>query len=109
MVTVAQLVESRIVIPVVVGSSPISHPKFSNKNSSLAQPCADRIGYIRTEKEKLAFSVRTIPTFRILIPPQKNKSWKCDSKLCLALCQDNSRIVPAEAMHSLPIGHLLIP
>lgn len=26
--TVAQLVEPRIVIPVVVGSSPISHPKF---------------------------------------------------------------------------------
>ena len=26
-VAVAQLVESRIVIPVVVGSSPISHPK----------------------------------------------------------------------------------
>ena len=26
MVTVAQLVESRIVIPVVVGSNPISHP-----------------------------------------------------------------------------------
>lgn|GEM_PF-898290 len=67
MVTVAQLVESRIVIPVVVGSSPISHPKFSNKNSSLAQPCANRIGYIRTEKEKLEFSLRTIPTFRILI------------------------------------------
>ena len=30
-VAVAQLVESRIVIPVVVGSSPISHPKESNK------------------------------------------------------------------------------
>ena len=29
MVAVAQLVESRIVIPVVVGSSPISHPKDS--------------------------------------------------------------------------------
>ena len=29
MVTVAQLVEPRIVIPVVVGSSPISHPIFS--------------------------------------------------------------------------------
>jgi hypothetical protein len=29
MVAVAQLVESRIVIPVVVGSSPISHPNFS--------------------------------------------------------------------------------
>ena len=28
MVAVAQLVESRIVIPVVVGSSPISHPIF---------------------------------------------------------------------------------
>ena len=28
-VTVAQLVESRIVIPVVVGSSPIGHPKNS--------------------------------------------------------------------------------
>ena len=27
-VAVAQLVESRIVIPVVVGSSPISHPKL---------------------------------------------------------------------------------
>ena len=30
MVTVAQLVESRIVIPVVVGSSPIGHPKNLN-------------------------------------------------------------------------------
>ncbi|SPA37197.1 hypothetical protein CBM2606_A110269 [Cupriavidus taiwanensis] len=29
-VAVAQLVESRIVIPVVVGSSPISHPKNFN-------------------------------------------------------------------------------
>lgn len=28
MVAVAQLVEPRIVIPVVVGSSPISHPSF---------------------------------------------------------------------------------
>jgi hypothetical protein len=28
MVAVAQLVESRIVIPVVVGSSPISHPIY---------------------------------------------------------------------------------
>ncbi len=28
MVGVAQLVEPRIVIPVVVGSSPIVHPKF---------------------------------------------------------------------------------
>ena len=28
--TLAQLVESRIVIPVVVGSSPISHPRMSS-------------------------------------------------------------------------------
>ena len=28
MVAVAQLVESRIVIPVVAGSSPVSHPTF---------------------------------------------------------------------------------
>ncbi len=34
MVAVAQLVESRIVIPVVVGSSPISHPKNSSKRPS---------------------------------------------------------------------------
>ena len=33
-VAVAQLVESRIVIPVVVGSSPISHPKSFNKKAS---------------------------------------------------------------------------
>ena len=32
---VAQLVESRIVIPVVVGSSPISHPKFQHDASNL--------------------------------------------------------------------------
>ena len=36
MVAVAQLVESRIVIPVVVGSSPISHPieRFSYHHSA---------------------------------------------------------------------------
>src|SRR5690606_21509390 len=35
MVTVAQLVESRIVIPVVVGSSPIGHPKNSLQHKDL--------------------------------------------------------------------------
>jgi len=33
-VAVAQLVESRIVIPVVVGSSPIGHPKFSKYDAN---------------------------------------------------------------------------
>ena len=43
-VAVAQLVESRIVIPVVVGSSPISHPIFffldteSKNANSLKKP-----------------------------------------------------------------------
>ena len=31
MVAIAQLVEPWIVIPVVVGSSPISHPRFKSK------------------------------------------------------------------------------
>ncbi len=42
MVAVAQLVESRIVIPVVVGSSPISHPsrmiKEPEESGSLSFP-----------------------------------------------------------------------
>ncbi|MEY4448207.1 MAG: hypothetical protein RLZZ433_1222, partial [Pseudomonadota bacterium] len=38
-VAVAQLVESRIVIPVVVGSSPISHPiKFKGFTRFLVNP-----------------------------------------------------------------------
>jgi hypothetical protein len=32
MVAVAQLVESRIVIPVVAGSSPVSHPNYPSKS-----------------------------------------------------------------------------
>jgi hypothetical protein len=36
-VAVAQLVESRIVIPVVVGSSPISHPKEHAVNQRLTR------------------------------------------------------------------------
>ena len=39
-VAVAQLVESRIVIPVVVGSSPIGHPnRFQNKQPGLTPGC----------------------------------------------------------------------
>ena len=37
MVDVAQLVEPRIVIPVVVGSSPIAHPIFSTFLFDLAK------------------------------------------------------------------------
>ncbi len=35
MVTVAQLVEPRIVIPVVVGSSPISHPSLTADSDTI--------------------------------------------------------------------------
>ena len=49
MVAVAQLVESRIVIPVVVGSSPISHPKELSKKPSLRTGlfafCASRMAH----------------------------------------------------------------
>ena len=44
LVDVAQLVESRIVIPVVVGSSPISHPIHSQEDFVLfvgSEPDAD--------------------------------------------------------------------
>jgi hypothetical protein len=38
MVAVAQLVESRIVIPVVVGSNPISHPKIQRLRARFRLP-----------------------------------------------------------------------
>ena len=46
MVSVAQLVESRIVIPVVVGSSPIIHPIFYLK-ISIKQPTF--VGFFMSE------------------------------------------------------------
>ncbi|CAG9205873.1 hypothetical protein BGLA2_1720115 [Burkholderia gladioli] len=49
MVAVAQLVESRIVIPVVVGSSPISHP---NKYKHLRQIQADVLQVLELEVPK---------------------------------------------------------
>lgn len=39
MVGVAQLVEPRIVIPVVVGSSPIVHPKFLDARGISGAQC----------------------------------------------------------------------
>ena len=43
MVTVAQLVEPRIVIPVVVGSNPIGHPILTQYLTSPAGFCIVRI------------------------------------------------------------------
>ncbi len=42
MVVVAQLVESRIVIPAVVGSSPIDHPSFHAKDNLLLSALSGR-------------------------------------------------------------------
>ena len=54
MVAVAQLVESRIVIPVVVGSSPISHP--STLIMLTAPPAVEmaRRGITPTTEESIA-------------------------------------------------------
>ena len=46
MVAVAQLVESRIVIPVVVGSSPIGHPTVFNEK---AQPSGWAFSFLGSE------------------------------------------------------------
>ena len=46
-VAVAQLVESRIVIPVVVGSSPISHPTEFNEISRLERLFSFALGYFQ--------------------------------------------------------------
>ena len=48
MVDVAQLVESRIVIPVVVGSSPIVHPIFRpvHRNEQVRYGAKQRIGLL---------------------------------------------------------------
>jgi hypothetical protein len=51
MVAVAQLVESRIVIPVVVGSSPIGHPKRIQLKSP-DEPDRDRLGFLHSAAGK---------------------------------------------------------
>lgn len=58
MVGIAQLVESRIVIPVVVGSSPISHPIIAKRVTRLSCP----------------FAFSTLP------PPRPSRGY-CDSRL----------------------------
>jgi hypothetical protein len=55
MVDVAQLVESRIVIPVVVGSSPIIHP---NKFKHLALNCLGAFSFVGHWRD---ISEKTLP------------------------------------------------
>jgi hypothetical protein len=42
-VDVAQLVEPRVVIPVVVGSSPIVHPSLRSRRESRLSPALDEV------------------------------------------------------------------
>ena len=55
MVAVAQLVESRIVIPVVVGSSPIGHPSFSS--ARIETPCSVLLVLRRPEQDLARFRI----------------------------------------------------
>jgi hypothetical protein len=64
MVAVAQLVESRIVIPVVVGSSPISHPiNYIFILSKYSQPLPHSFPYSIIPKETLCFGATLLHWF----------------------------------------------
>ena len=62
MVGVAQLVEPRIVIPVVVGSSPIVHPNLSCKADVVELVDTPDLGSGASRCESSSLSVRTIFT-----------------------------------------------
>ncbi len=51
MVGVAQLVEPRVVIPVVVGSSPIVHPKFAYSELKSASDRCELILSVATKNQ----------------------------------------------------------
>jgi hypothetical protein len=53
MVDVAQLVESRIVIPVVVGSNPIVHPKYAEVARWPCTLCKSEYEQCSTEKKRM--------------------------------------------------------
>jgi hypothetical protein len=80
MVAVAQLVESRIVIPVVVGSSPISHPKeYVVKTKGYKLSLVTLFCFPAKYFQELAvckllvtqLGQRTAPTR--IVPPRRNK------------------------------------
>ena len=60
MVGVAQLVEPRVVIPVVVGSNPIVHPRFSLFAKVAELVDALDLGSSRVTCESSSLSFRTI-------------------------------------------------
>ena len=70
MVVVAQLVESRIVIPVVVGSSPIAHPSFYGPLAQLVEQL--------TLNQRVAGSIPARPTNKIKGLRDFSKTQKCN-------------------------------
>jgi hypothetical protein len=82
MVAVAQLVESRIVIPVVAGSSPVSHPKkFKQKAQSFGLGFL-LCGLVQTFPEISFFTAKkfssrpeqSVTLYRIFCPLQRSAS-----------------------------------
>ena len=67
MVAVAQLVESRIVIPVVVGSNPISHPKLSLVPRSWAVSTATQ--YSNTRKANVEADLEKLEAQALKLAP----------------------------------------
>ena len=68
MVDVAQLVEPWIVIPVVVGSSPISHPRFLVKILSYAK--------VAELADALASGVSVLTDVGVQVPPLAPRLYK---------------------------------
>jgi hypothetical protein len=68
MVSVAQLVEPRIVIPVVVGSSPIVHPSFIGPLAQLAEQL--------TLNQRVVGSNPTRPTIRFIVVSHILREWR---------------------------------
>ncbi len=63
MVVVAQLVESRIVIPVVVGSSPIDHPKEFKEINGLQSFLGKPFFFSLAKKANFPISLNCIRNF----------------------------------------------
>ena len=109
MVNVAQLVEPRIVIPVVVGSSPIVHPNHTPGAMSLNRvelmcftmsigPLAQLVEQLTLNQRVLGSSPRrpTIPCRGRRIPPPQPplESW--------GLVGENRSLGPIRCAHSRP-------
>ena len=95
MVAVAQLVESRVVIPVVVGSSPISHPIESTA-------CASSACFV-PKLVPLLYRETVHPVLEVVLVPAQNpvvRFWTSDvrTRLSQELRQSSSDLSRDEKM-----------